>query len=346
MATDNYLRKVLGVILFAILIVLAFLVLRPVIISIIIALILAFVFMPVYKWLYKYTKAKSISALLIVIFLILLILLPVWFLTPILIKQSFTIFQSTQQIDFVSPLKSLFPSLFASEEFAAEIGSILSSFTAGIANSLVNFFANFILNFPTLILQFTVVLFTFFFVLRDSEKVIDYVKSILPVSKDVERKLFEYSKGITSSVIYGQVIIGILQGIIAGIGFFIFGVPNALFLTILASLAGIFPIIGTVLVWLPVGIYLFIAGNTGSAWGVIIFGLISSTVDNFLRPMIVSRRTKIHSAIILISMIGGVFFFGLLGFILGPLIISYLLIFLELYRGRQTSKIIIEEPLK
>ncbi|HEA46753.1 MAG TPA: AI-2E family transporter [Candidatus Pacearchaeota archaeon] len=346
MSNEVYLRKVLGSILFAILIVLAFLVLRPVIISIIIALILAFVFLPVYKFLYKHTKAKNLSAILIVVFLILLIILPVWFLTPILVKQSFTIFQATQQIDFVGPLKSLFPSLFASEEFAAEIGSILSSFTTRAANFLVNFFADFILNFPTLALQFTVVLFTFFFVLRDSEKVVAYVKSVLPVSKEVEKKLFEYSKGITSSVIYGQVIVGIVQGIVAGLGFFIFGVPNALFLTILASLAGIFPIIGTALVWIPVAIYLFISGSTGPAWGVAIFGIMSSTVDNFLRPMIVSRRTKIHSAIVLISMIGGVFFFGILGFILGPLIISYLLIFLELYRGKQKSQIIIEEPVK
>ena len=84
------------------------------------------------------------------------------------------------------------------------------------------------------------------------------MKSLLPFSKEVEKKIFDYSKGITSSVLYGQVIIGILQGIAAGLGFFIFGVPKALFLTLLAMMAGIFPIIGTTIIWLPVAIYLFI----------------------------------------------------------------------------------------
>ena len=174
---------------------------------------------------------------------------------------------------------------------------------------------------------------------------VDYIKSLLPFPKDVEKKLFQYSEGITSSVLYGQVVIGIIQGIIAGIGFFIFQVPNPLFLTLLAILAGVLPIIGTALIWLPVAIYLFIAGNTFSTIGVLFFGVISSTVDNIIRPMIVSRKTSIHSSIVLIGMIGGIFMFGIMGLILGPLILSYLLIIIELYRKRKSPGVFIEGPV-
>lgn len=340
---DIYFRKVITSILLIVLVVLSFFLIKPVLMSIIIALILAFVFTPVYDLLYKGIKSKNLSAAIIVFFLILLIVLPIWFLTPILIEQAFGIFRASQQIDFATPLKSIFPSLFASEQFSVEIGSILSSFTSRVANSIVSSLSQIILNFPTIALQLMVVFFTFFFVLRDKDKVVAYVKTLLPFSKEVEKKIFEYSKGITSSVLYGQVIIGILQGIIAGLGFFIFGVPNALFLTLMSMMAGIFPIIGTTIIWLPVAIYLFMGGNTVSAVGVILFGLISSTIDNFLRPMIVARRTKIHSAILLISMIGGLFLFGIIGFILGPLVISYLLIMLEIYRNRRTPEIFIQE---
>ncbi|PNX47350.1 MAG: hypothetical protein BV456_11120 [Thermoplasmata archaeon M8B2D] len=344
---DPYIKKILTAVLLACLVIAVFLILRPVLIAIIVALILAFIFSPVYKWIYKVTGWRNISAFIILLFLLLLILLPIWFLTPILLKQSFSIFQYTQQIDYVKPLKSLFPRFFTSDEFSSEVGSILSSFTSKVANSFVNSLSNFILNFPTIALQLLVVLFTFFYVLRDEKQFVDYVKGILPFSKEVEKKLFDYSRGITASVIYGQVVIGIIQGIIAGIGFFIFGVSNALFLALLAILAGIFPIIGTAVIWLPVAIFLFIAGNVTQGWGVIVFGLISSTVDNFLRPIIVARRTNIHSGILLISMIGGVFFFGVLGFILGPLIISYLIILLEIYRGSSLpSSILNQEPAK
>ena len=86
-----------------------------------------------------------------------------------------------------------------------------------------------------------------------------------------------------------------------------------------------------------------IAGNTFSAIGILVFGAISSTVDNFLRPMIVSKRTNLHSAIVIIGMIGGLFMFGILGVILGPLILAYLIILLEVYRKRTFPNILIRE---
>lgn len=329
--------------LLIILVVLSFFILKSVLISIIFGLIFAFIFNPVYEWFYKRIKSKNISALLIILLFLLIIILPIWFLTPILIKQAFEVFQAVQQIDFVTPIKSISPSLFSTEQFSIEIGSILSSFTSKLITSLMNSLSQLILNFPSLALHLFVVFFTFFFVLRDKDLILDYVKSLLPFSKEIEEKLFNYTKDITASVLYGQIIIGIIQGIIVGLGFIIFGVPNALLMAFLATLAGILPIIGPFLIWVPVVIYLFIAGNTVSAWGVIVFGVIASTIDNFLRPMIVSKKTKIHSAIILISMIGGLFFIGIVGLILGPLIISYLLVLLEIYRGKKTPGLIIKK---
>src|SRR3989339_890576 len=302
---DIYLRKVMATVIVLGLLVLSFLLIKPILISIIVALILAFVFSPVYEWLYKVTKLKNISAFLICILLISLIVLPFWFLAPIFIDQSVKVYLASQQMDFIAPLKKIFPSLFASDQFSEEIGSIIKSFVSRMANYLTNFFSQLIIDFPTLFLQFVVVIFSFFFILRDKEELADYIKSLLPFSKDVETKLFKYSKDITSSVLYGQVIIGFLQGIFVGIGLFIFQVPNALFLTL--------------------------------------FGLIASTIDNFLRPMIVSKKTHLHSSIVLIGMVGGAFLFGILGFILGPLILSYLLIILEIYRNRKTSGIFIQQ---
>lgn len=343
---EQYFKRIMTAAILVFLIVLSFLLLKPILLSIVVGIILAFVFSPVYNWVYKVIKLKNISALLICILLIVLIILPIWFLTPILINQSLKIYFIAQQTDFITPLQNIFPSLFASAEFSTEVGVITHSFVTKIANSLVNSLADILLNFPVIFLQLLVVFFTFFFVLRDQEQLVAYVKSLLPFSKDVEKKLFESSKAITASVIYGQVVIGIIQGIVLGIGFFIFGVPNALLLTLLATLAGIFPIIGTMIVWLPVLIYLLIAGNTLSAIGILVFGVFSSNIDNFLRPIIVSKRTKLNSSIILIGMIGGLFLFGILGLILGPLILAYLLILLELYRKKQLPKIFIQQEAK
>ncbi|HLC86952.1 MAG TPA: AI-2E family transporter [Candidatus Nanoarchaeia archaeon] len=339
---DEYIKKIITVIILISLLVLSFFILKPIILSVVWGFILAFIFMPVYNFLYKKTKRENLSAIIICVLLAILIILPLWFLTPIIINQSVKIYIESQQLDIVTPLKEILPSVFASEQFSVEVGSIIESFITKVANSLVTSFSQLILNFPALSLQFLVALFSFYFVLRDKEKLIAYIKSFLPFSKDVEKKLFNYTQSITYSVLYGQFIIGIIQGAIAGIGFFVFKAPNALLLTILAIAAGIFPIIGTSIVWVPVVIYLFIAGNTTPAVGIAVMGVISANIDIFLRPLIVSKNVNMNSSIVLIGMIGGLFSFGILGFILGPLILAYLLIILEIYRDKRIPGVFIQ----
>jgi len=122
-----------------------------------------------------------------------------------------------------------------------------------------------------------------------------------------------------------------------GMGFFIFNISNAFLLTFLAILAGIFPIIGPTIIWVPLSIFLLTSGNTFQAVGIIVFGGISSTIDNLIRSVIISKRTAVYSPVVLIGMIGGFFYFGVLGILLGPLILSYFLIGIEIYRNKKSE---------
>lgn len=341
---DEYFKKISTTIILAVLIILSFFLLRPLLMAIIVGILLAFIFTPIYNKLYKYLKSKDVSASLVCLLLILLIVVPLWYLAPIMIQQSIKFYLASQQIDFVTPFQKIFPSLFQSETFSNEIGSALRSFATKTTNSMMNSLSNIILNFPTLFLQLLVTFFTFYFVLRDKDELIAYIQSLIPFSKEVEKKLFKSSRDITLSVLYGQIVIGIIQGLVAGLGFYLFKVPNALLLTALAALAGIFPIIGTSIVWIPVTIYLILAGNNLGAFGVAIFGIISSVIENFIKPVWVSRRTQMNSSVILIGMIGGLFMFGIMGVILGPLILAYLLIVLEIYRDKKIPGAFIEAP--
>ncbi len=339
---NEYFRKITTTIILAVLIVLAFFLLRPILLSIIVGLILAIIFLPVYNKLNKIFKSGNLSAFLICLLLIILIVIPIWYLAPVMINQSIKIYVSSQQMDFVTPLENIFPSLFESEIFALQVGNAVQSFVTKSTNSMMISLSNFILDLPVLFLQFLVVLFTFFFALKDNELFVNYIKSLMPFSKEVENKLFKSSKNLTLSILYGQVVIGIVQGLVAGIGFFIFKIPNALLLTALAAVAGIFPIIGTAIVWVPVAIYLLMGGNTFAAFGIIVFGLVSSIIENAWKPIFVAKRTQLNSSVILIGMIGGLFMFGILGIILGPLILAYLLIILEIYRNKRVKGFLIE----
>lgn len=342
MIDEVYFKRIMSSVVLIVLIVLSFFLVKPLLMSIITGVLLAFIFSPVFDWINKRINSKNLSASIISVFLALLIIIPFWFLMPIIISQSFQIYQAIQGFDFVTPLKTVFPGMFSSEGISKELVSILYSFTTNAANYITNFFTKLILDIPELTLQFVVMAFTFFYVLRDKEELLIYIKSLLPFSKEVENKIFEYSKGITFSVIYGHVIIGILQGIICGLGFYLFKVPNAIFFTLLAVVLGILPIIGTTIVWLPAAIYTLISQGTLPAFGLAVFGLTSNFVEDFLRPVIIGRKTQINSALILIGMIGGILLFGILGVILGPLIVGYLLILLEAYRNKKTPGLIIQ----
>jgi len=327
-------KRIMILVLLGALFLLSFFLLRPLLLSIFLGVILAFIFNPVYNLLVKVMKNKNISALLICFVLLAIMLIPLIFLTPILIDQSVKLYVASQQIDFITPLKKIFPSLFLSQEFSLSIANTVQSFITKTANSLMNSLADIILELPTIILQLVIVFFTLFYVLRDRDEIIKYIKSILPFSPDVENKLFKASRDVTSSVIFGMVIVGALQGIITGIGFFIFKIPNALLLSLFAVIGGILPIVGPAIIWVPVVIYLLIGGNTFAAAGIVMFGILSHIPDYLVRPLFLSKRTQLNAGIASIGMIGGIFFFGVLGVLLGPLILSYLIIVMELFKKR------------
>jgi len=334
----------IGIVL--IFITLSFFVLKGVLISILAGVLLGFIFLPLYNFFQKKIKNKNFSASLVCVILIAGIILPLWFSIPIVLKQSIEVFISSQNIDFVSPLKSIFPGIFSSPDVASEIGMVIHSFVTNITSGAMNAVSALLLQLPLILLNLLVTFFIFFYVLRDNNEFVSYIKSVLPFSKELETKIFKSSKDITFSIIYGQMIVGLLQGIIVGIGFFIFGVPNALFFTILAIIAGILPIIGATVVWIPLAIYLFLQGQFVAVLGLIVFGLIGSFFENSVKPLIIYKRTNVHPVVILLGMIGGVYFLGFIGFILGPLILAYLLIVLEVYRDKKTPGIFLQNPPK
>ncbi len=323
-----------------VLIVLAFFILKPILLSTIAGLLLAFIFYPLYKKISQKTKAKNLSAILLCISLIIIILLPLILVAPLIARQVFDIYIYLQRTDMITPLKEIFPYLFDSPELAQTISTALTSFVGKVASALLTSFTEILLNSVTITLHFLLILFVFFFGLRDGEQLVQLIKEISPLSKESEKRVFAQFKNITHSVIFGQIIIGLVQGLITGIGLFVFRVPNAMTLTLLATFLGILPIVGPVFVWVPVDIYLFLTGRTFAGVGLFIYGAFVITwVDTLIRPFIISSKSKIHPALALISMVGGLFVFGILGLILGPLIIAYLIMLLEFYKRQKPPRL-------
>ena len=154
----------------------------------------------------------------------------------------------------------------------------------------------------------------------------------MPIADGYVEEIFGKITGAVNAVIRGALAVALAQGVVAGVGFMVFGVPNPIFLGLLTVIGSLLPIVGAAIVTVPAIIYLAVTGTmlgtVGLAlWSVLLVGL----VDNFLRPLLMKRDMNIHPLFILLSVLGGLNLFGPIGFLLGPVILSLFAALLELY---------------
>jgi predicted PurR-regulated permease PerM len=335
MINEKTFKKLIVIASIALLLIMSFIIIWPIFLSIITGMLLAYVFHPVYKIVLKVVREKNISSAIILLLIIFILFIPLWFLFPVIARQAFDAYTYSQKIDISSAIGNLLP-----QSVSTDTAALINTFISKTISSLFTKFSSSALNITDLLLQVAVILFVFFFTLRDGDKLKEFTKDISPFSRSVEENLAKQFKDITNSVIFGHIIIGVIQGVLTGIGFYIFGVQNVLILTILAIFAAIIPIVGAWLIWIPASLYLLTSGHTGAGIGLFIYGavIVSLIVDSVLRPYIVSKRANISSAIFLVGMIGGLIIFGIIGLVIGPLILSYLIILLEAYRNKKLGE--------
>ena len=321
MITKENTKTVITVVLITALFALAIVIIKPIAISILFGILFAYIFYPLYKWIKSKIKNETLSALIVCVGILIILGILLILLIGSLLSQVINFYSSLEKLDLIEIINQVFPNFLSSSELSRTIASSLNTFISDFLADALSNIGDIILDIPIILLQLFVVIFIFFYALRDGEKAIDYLKSLSPLQKETQEKFFKQFKDITYSVLIGEIAVGIIQGIISGIGYFVFGVPNTLLLTLLTIVVSILPLIGPWLIWVPVNIYLFTSGRTEAGLGLLIYGLlIISWLDTVIRSMIVSRRAEINSAIVIIGMLGGVFVFGILGFIIGIIV--------------------------
>ncbi len=181
-----------------------------------------------------------------------------------------------------------------------------------------------------------IVLLSMFFFLRDGKEWRQAVVKITPLSDKRNNLILNSLEQSIRGVVTGYLLIAIIQGILVGVGLWVFGVPHVVLWSFAAAIAALIPVIGTLAVSVPITIYLFTTGDTLSAIGFMSWSLVLvGGIDNILNPIIVGRKVNIHPLMILLSVLGGVSFFGPAGILLGPLVASLLYTLISLYRESQ-----------
>lgn len=332
------LETIIIIVLTAILFILVFLIIKPLVIPIIYGLLLAYILYPIQKIVSKRIKNETISAFIVSIGFLIIVVLLFIIIIGSLYSQTTTLFHKIQNLDFKEIITSIIPKSVSSQISDTVIGSInsyLTKFTTGLENKTKDF----LLDTPALLLKLVVTIFVFFFTLRDGKKLIEHLRSLSPFKTETTDRIIKRFKEVTSSVILGQILVGILQGVVCGIGYFIFGVPNIIILIYITMIVSLIPFAGHGLVWVPVDIYLFMTGRTTAGIGFLIYGLtIITAVEHLSRPIFVSKKTQMNTGIVIIGMMGGLLSIGFSGLIIGPLILSYILLMFDIYKKEFMDK--------
>lgn len=171
------------------------------------------------------------------------------------------------------------------------------------------------------VLAFAIGLYVSFFLIRDGRKIGETVLHALPMERGVADRLAERFIGIVRATIKGSVIVGIVQGALGAITFWVVGIPSVLLLGVIMAIASLLPAVGPAIVWVPAALYLLATGAIWQGVVVIISGIaLIGMADNVLRPILVGRETGIPDWLVLITTLGGIVLMGLSGIVVGPLV--------------------------
>jgi predicted PurR-regulated permease PerM len=315
--------------------------LAPLLVAAATAVILHPIYAHIKKYLHIKTPRSFIASLVTVVLFLLVVIIPVFLVTG----------------KIYTEIQGLY-ALLIDESGRSQLIDSLNSFSQGISNMLFGIFPAYsfdslnITEFLKSALEWVfanldrvfgglakvagyafVFLLALFYFLKDGRLIVKNFISWSPLLDTHDEFITHTLKKAIQSVFAGTVVVSLIQGLLTGLGFALFGIPAPAVWGSVAAVAAFIPGIGTSLVLIPGIIYLGVFNGIGPAIGLLVWGIIAvGLVDNILGPFLIKRGINVHPFIILISVLGGLVVFGIIGFLLGPLILALLFALLEIYR--------------
>jgi predicted PurR-regulated permease PerM len=306
--------------------------------------LLAGLFHPLYRWITRLLGGRpSLGAAVTLLVLFVLGLGPVSAFLGIVLQQALTM--SDQALPWLNQhlgaattfnveewVVQKFPGLAkylpSQEQLLQQVGTAAKTagtFLVGFASRMTATTAAFLLNL-------FVMLYAMFFFFRDGNKILERIFYYTPLNDADETRMLTQFASITRATVKGTLVIGIIQGTLAGIAFWAAGIEGAALWGTIMTVLSIIPGIGSALVWIPAVIILFVTGQALTATLLAIWcAAVVGTIDNFLRPVLVGRDAKMPDLLILIGTLGGLFLFGPIGFIVGPIVCGLFLTVWDIY---------------
>ena len=283
---------------------------------------------------------RHLASLVTMLVMIIVVLIPLMLLIGIVVSQAIDVGQSVTPwvrqfvdtpdslADFLQHLPFYEQLLPYREVILEKAGQLVGSISKWIANGL----SSATLGTANFLFMTFVFLYTTYFFQMDGPKLIRKILYYLPLGSDDENLMLEKFTSVTRATLKGSMLIGLLQGGLAGIAFAVIGIDNAVFWGTVMAVLSIIPSVGSALVWLPASVILILQGSVAGGVGLLVFcAVIVGSLDNVLRPILVGKDTRMHELMIFFGTLGGIMMFGIAGIFIGPLIASLFVTIWELY---------------
>jgi predicted PurR-regulated permease PerM len=282
-----------------------------------------------------YRGRSNLAAATTLAIIIAVVVLPFFALLAALVNESIHLYDRLKSgdLDIQKGVDYINKQIPVIDDFLLRFGLTIDQFSENISDAALNItqlFANRALRYTqnaiTFTIQFFLMLYILFFFLRDGQKIVRLVINAIPIGNRTERMLLNRFSSVSRATLRGTLIVAIIQGGIGGVLFWAVGVQWPIFWAVVMAILSLLPAVGAGLVWLPAAIIFFTQGETGRAIVVVLVGaLVIGTIDNLLRPILVGRDTKMPDFLILLTTLGGLAWFGLSGFVIGPVIAAFFL---------------------
>ncbi len=291
--------------------------------------VLAFLLSDIYAWLARVMHGRSLAALTMTVAVVVVVLVPLSFGGYRIAQEAtglYTTLTGKAASQHISSLlhqlqiatRSYIP---ASQLDAQAVSERLQQLLAWVVGHLGSVFTG----ITRLVLNFFFFLLFFYYLIRDGERLKHRLMKLSPLSDVHEQRILDRVALAISGTLRGQVIMSLLQGVVAGLGLAFFNVPNPALWGSIAMLASFIPMVGTSLVMLPAVLYLTATGHWQMAVGLALWSMVAvGLLDNFLGPRLMSHGTKLHPLAMMIAVLGGIGMFGPIGILLGPILVSTL----------------------
>lgn len=312
------------------------------------AVVLAILFHPIHERLIKPLKYKSAASGVTLILILLIIFAPLFWIGSLVVEESVGIYRqlsiSTENSSVTVDLFDRFGEAVSFLEGYGVSENEVKERVASAASTATNWLSSQAVSFGSktfqIAIQFFLMLYILFFLLRDGKTIVKRLIEILPLGNTREKRLFSKFASITRAVVKGTLVVGIVQGTIGGILFAIAGIQGAILWGVLMTILSVIPAVGAIIIWLPAGLILLATGGIWQGLVVLIGGaVVVSLVDNILRPILVGKDTEMPDVFVLLSTIGGLSVFGITGFVIGPVIAGFFLVVWDMFEERYKKEL-------